>query len=79
MKITKIFDNYLNDKKYSMIYKDNKLDIVNYTEIVSFSSTLISIRYKDNQYHIEGSELVISRMMDNEILIAGNIKSISFS
>ncbi len=78
MKIPKILDNYLNDRKYSMIYKEGKLDIINYTEIVSFSSTLISIRYKDNVYHIEGSELVISRMMDNEILITGNIASVCF-
>ena len=78
MKIPKILDNYLNDRKYSMIYKEGKLHIINYTEIVSFSSTLISIRYKDNVYHIEGSELVISRMMDNEILITGNIASVCF-
>lgn len=69
---------YIEDKKYSMIYKDNKLDIINYTKIIDFSSNLISIEYKDNIYHIEGNNLVISKMMDDEILITGNITSITF-
>lgn len=71
-------DDYVNDKKYSMIYKDNKLNIINYSEIIDFSSTLISVRHEDEVYHIEGSNLVISRMMDNEILITGDINEISF-
>lgn len=70
--------NYIEDKKYSMIYKDNKLDIINYTKIIDFSSSLISIEYKDKIYHIEGNNLVISKMMDDEILITGNITSITF-
>lgn len=78
MKIIRMMDDYVNDKKYSMIYKDNKLNIINYSEIIDFSSTLISVRHEDEVYHIEGSNLVISRMMDNEILITGDINEISF-
>lgn len=77
MKIINKLDNYINEKKYSMIYKDNKLDIINYTEIEEFTSTLITIRYKKNLYNIKGDNLVISRMLDNEILITGNIQSIT--
>lgn len=78
MKWVRMIDDYVNDKKYSMIYKNNKLDIVNYSEIIDFSSNKISIRYEDDIYHIEGSNLVISKMMDNEILITGDISNISF-
>lgn len=78
MKLIKIIDDYINDRKYSMIYKNNKLDVINYSEIVDFSSTLISIRHDENLYHIEGNNLVISRMMENEVLITGEIKSITF-
>lgn len=78
MKLTKMIDNYINDRKYSMIYKNNKLNIINYTEIIDFTSKLISIKYNDNIYHIEGENLVISKMMENEILITGNINKVTF-
>ena len=78
MKFVRMIDDYINDKEYSMIYKNNKLNIINYSEILDFSSTIISVKYKDKIYHIEGNNLVISKMMDNEILITGNIDVIAF-
>jgi len=78
MKLVRMIDNYVNDRKYSMIYKNNKINIINYTEIVDFSSTLISVRYENDVYHVFGNNLVISRMMDSEILITGDISNISF-
>ena len=78
MKIFNRLDNYINDKKFSMIYKNNKLDIINYTEILEFTSAIISVSYNNKIYQIKGDNLVISRMMDNEILISGNIDNITF-
>lgn len=77
MKIFDRLDDYVNDKKYSMIYKYDKLDIINYSEILEFTSNVISIRYNDKIFHIKGNNLVISRMLDNEILISGDIENIS--
>lgn len=78
MKMLDRLNNYINDNNYSMIYKYNKLNIINYTEILDFSSKVITIRYNDNIYKVIGNNLVISRMMDNEILISGNIDNIIF-
>lgn len=78
MKWLRMIDDYVSEKKYSMIYRNNSLDIINYSEIIDFSSNKISVRYEDDIYHIEGNNLVISKMMDNEILITGNISNISF-
>ena len=78
MKFVKMINNYVNDRNYSMIYRNNTLDIVNYSEIIDFSSKFISIRYEENVYCIEGDNLVISRMMENEILITGDINNITF-
>jgi len=78
MKFVRMIDDYVNDKKYSMIYKNNKLNIINYSEIIDFSSKLISVRYNDKVYHIEGKDLVISKMMENEVLITGDINNITF-
>ena len=77
-KFIRMIDNYVNDREFNMIYKNNKLNIVNYSEIIDFSSNRISVRYMDNVYHIEGDNLVISRMMEDEILITGNISNIVF-
>ena len=52
MKILNRLDNYINEKEYSMIYKYNKLDIVNYTEIKDFTSKIITIRYQNKIYHL---------------------------
>lgn len=78
MKLVRMIDEYITDKNFSIIYKNNRLNIINYSEIIDFSSTLISVRYENTTYHIEGKELVISKMMDNEILITGNISVIIF-
>ena len=78
MKLIRKIDDYINDRRFSMIYKNNKLNVINYSEIMDFSSKLISIRYKDKVYHIEGKNLVISSMMENEILITGEIEVITF-
>lgn len=77
MKLTKILDNYINEKKFSIIYREGKLDIINYSEIPSFSDVLIAIRYHDEVYHIEGNNLVIARMMDDEVLITGKIEKVT--
>ena len=78
MNFVRKFSNYVNDDKYSMIYKNNKLNIINYSEIIDFSSTCISVKRDNVVYHVEGNNLVISKMMENEILITGNIEKIIF-
>ncbi len=78
MKILNKLDNYINDKNFSILYKYNKLDIINYSEILEFTSNIISIKYYDKIYNIRGNDLVITKMMDNEILISGNIENITF-
>lgn len=73
-----MIDNYINDKKFSMIYTSIGLDIINYSEILDFSSSKISIRYNNYIYSIYGNNLVISKMMEEEILICGSISKIIF-
>ncbi len=71
-------DNYINEKKFCMSYKHNVLDVINYSKILDFSSTLISFEDKEKSYYVEGENLVISKMMEDEILITGSIKRITF-
>lgn len=76
MKLINRLDNYLYDREYKITIKENCVDIVNYDEIVDFSLTKISVRYKKKIIIIEGFDLTISKMVDNEVLIAGNINMV---
>lgn len=78
MKLIRYIGDYVNEKKYSLIYKNNSLDIINYIKIIDFSSKVISVLLEDKTVRVYGDNLVISKMMDNEILITGSISSICF-
>ncbi len=76
MKIMNRLDNYLYDREYKIIIKENYVNVINYSEIVDFSTTKISLKYKDKIIIIEGTNLVISKMVDNEIVVIGCISNI---
>ena len=79
MKLTRLVDNYINEKDFSIQYKKGKLDIVNYSEIIDFSSTRVRVRYCDKTYDVLGDNLIISKMVDNELLVEGDISEVTFS
>ena len=76
MKIMDRLDNYLYDREYKIIVKDGFVDIVNYDEIVDFTLTKISVRYKNKIIIVEGHDLTISKMIDNEVLVGGKIEAV---
>lgn len=76
MKIIEKLDRYLTDTQYKIIIKENTINIINYTEIKDFTSTKILIRHQKGLTTIIGTNLVVSKMQDNEALIIGNIESI---
>lgn len=75
--ITKL-NNYIKDNDYKITYFKNYIDVSNYIEIKEFSSNKIVVKYKNGINIINGSNLVISKMLDNEILISGEINNIEF-
>lgn len=76
MKLIDRIDNYLCDKEYKIIIKNNKINIINYDEIIDFSLSKISVKYDKKIVTIEGTNLVISKMVDDEVMITGNISLI---
>lgn len=57
------------------IYK-NKVNIVNYDSIGHFDSNKIMIYYRDGTIIIKGENLVVSKLLNDEILITGIIQNI---
>ena len=69
-------DRYFVDREYRITIDKNKVHIMNYLEIVDFSDTCIVVRSEGGRSILTGSQLVISKMQDDEILIEGKICSI---
>ena len=79
MKIFDSLDRYLNEKEYRITFFNNKLNVNNYDEILDFSSDLIKIRHKNGVTKIKGRWLCVSKMLDSEVLIEGEIISIDLT
>lgn len=76
MKLVNIMGNYLNDNNCEIIIQKNKININNYQEILDFSPQKIIVRCEEKIYTIEGADLTIAKMIDNELLIIGDMKDI---
>ncbi|MBQ9853997.1 MAG: YabP/YqfC family sporulation protein [Bacilli bacterium] len=79
MSIKSKLENYLYDNEYKIIIKNNSINICNYTEIIDFDVNKIVIKNKDKKISIEGKNLIISKMLKEEVLITGIIKNISIN
>lgn len=76
MGIMNKLDRYLEDKNYQIIIKENRINIINYEEIIDFSTNKISLRCNNKIINIEGKNLIISKMLDEEVLITGIIYNV---
>lgn len=68
--------NYILEEEFKIILKKNKLNIVNYIEILDFNDFEIKIKYSDGILLVSGSELRLKKILNDELLIEGNIKKI---
>jgi len=65
-----------NDTKITIV--NNKLNITNYIDIPHFDSNKIIIKLENKNIIIKGSDLVVSKLLDSEILITGIFNNIEF-
>ena len=76
MKIFKDIRNFIDDKSFKIIIYNDLIDIINFKEIKDINSTSIKV-LSDKVINIIGKDLCIIKMLDNEIVIKGIIKSIN--
>ena len=76
MNMTRRVRNYLLDEEFNMRVLKNKVNIVNYDSIGYFDNDLIIVNYSDGEIKIKGENLVVSKLLNDEILISGIIKII---
>ena len=68
--------NYINDKEFRFTVYDNKMHIINFNRIITLEDNYISILSINKKINIKGSNLVLIKLVDNELLIKGNISNI---
>lgn len=79
MKLFNKLDRYLVDNGYKVTISKGEVHIVNYVEIVDFSSNRVVVKYRDGITILSGSGLVVSKMMEDELLITGKLKSVEYN
>ena len=76
MRLINKLDRYLDDKKNEIIIKENSINIINFQEIIDFSINKISVKCNNKIINIEGKNLIISKMIDEELLINGTVSNV---
>ncbi len=71
--------NYLLEDEFKINIYKNKINIVNYESIGHFDNNQVNINYDGGKLKIKGEKLVVSKLMNDEILITGLIKNIELS
>ena len=69
---------YVYDDKFQIWIINNTINILNYIEIISFSDTKVIIKCPNNTLCINGNNLIISKLLKDELLIKGKITNIEF-
>ena len=73
--IKRIVD-YIKDNNFKINYVNNSVNVVNYDKILEIKDNIVSIIKENNVILIRGNDLKLCKLLDNEILITGNIKNI---
>lgn len=79
MHIIKNLQNFLLDQQYYIDIFNNCLHVYNYESLLILSDNLIELKLKEFILSIEGSNLTISMMNNQELLIKGIIKNMRFN
>jgi len=74
--MSNFFSNYINDKEFKFTVYENKIHIINFNKIITLEDNYISLLSTNKKINIKGLNLVLIKLVDNELLIKGNISNI---
>ena len=70
--------NYVFENKLKITILTDMVDIENFDEIDHFDDNKIMVRYNNKIIIVKGINLIISKLLENELLISGKIDGIEF-
>ncbi len=76
MGLIKNFRSYLLEDEFRINVSKDKIDIINYNTIGQIDDNKIIIYYDEGTIIINGKNLTLLKMLDDEILISGTIKNV---
>lgn len=76
MEIINRIRNYLLEEEFGIQLYPDKVDVVNYKRIGHFDSEKVMIDYDLGTLVIKGERLVVSKLLQEEVLVTGIIKSV---
>lgn len=76
MKFSKALSDFLYDKNYFITIFEDKIHVYRYQQLNKLSESEIILALADFQIKINGSNLVISQMNNEELIIQGTILSV---
>ena len=68
--------NFINDNEFRLTLFKDMVNVINYSKIISLEENYISIIANEKKILIKGNNLVLKKILDNELLIKGIINSI---
>lgn len=74
--MSNFISNYINDKEFRFTVYNNKIHIINFNKIITLEDNYISLLSNKKKINIKGSSLVLLKLVDNELLVKGNISNI---
>ncbi len=77
MNIKKIINDYVECNEFEIKIIKNKVKIYYYDKVEHFSNEKIIVLKNNDNYIIEGKNLVIETMFEEILVICGNIKKIT--
>lgn len=69
---------YLIPEEFEIHVYQNQIHIMNFTSIGEIGSEKILIRYDNGMVVVKGNNLVLSKLLNGEVLIKGVLKTIEF-
>ena len=69
-------NNYINDNEFRFTVYENKIHIINYKRILSLEDNYISFQSQKEKITIQGNQLSLNKLLENEMLITGFITKI---
>ena len=78
MGIVHRFRNYLLEEEFEIKMYKGAINIVNFTEVGHFDSYKVIVKCNSLNVVIEGVDLVVSKLLQDEILVTGRIDKIEF-
>ena len=70
---------YILEDEFKIVILNNKINIANYYEMGHFDSNKIIVRYtNDKCLIITGSDMCVSKLKKNEVLVEGTFYNIEF-